>query len=71
MTIMTTKTKSLILTTLCVVALSACGYQGSYRYKCQDPQNWEKQECNPPDCEITGECWKDLVGFNSEEETGE
>ena len=41
--------------------LSGCGYDGHYRYPCQDPANWEKAECNPPICEATGTCTKDLI----------
>ena len=44
-----------------VLTLSGC-YDGSYRYKCQDSANWDKAECNPPICESTGTCSKDLVG---------
>jgi hypothetical protein len=29
-----------------VLVLSSCGYQGQYRYPCQDPTNWDKAECN-------------------------
>ena len=61
------RTKSLILTTLSVVSLSACGYQGSYRYSCQDPANWENEECNPPICIADGGCSKELIGFDWEE----
>ena len=32
-----------------------------YRYPCQDPANWELEECNPPMCEATGACTKDLI----------
>lgn len=32
-----------------------------YRYPCQDPENWELLECNPPICEATGACTKDLI----------
>jgi len=62
-------TRGLLLATLGVFALSACGYQGSYRYECQDPENWKAEKCNPPMCKVDGGCWKELVGF--EEETGE
>lgn len=44
------------------LVLSGCGYDGHYRYPCQDPENWEKAECNPPLCEATGTCTKDLIG---------
>jgi hypothetical protein len=48
---------------LCLV-LSGCGYDGSYRYECQDPANWENEECNPPLCKVDGACSKDLIGFD-------
>ena len=52
---------------LSVVALvltfmaSGCGYDGSYRYPCQDPANWEAEECQPPLCEADGTCTKFLL----------
>lgn len=42
--------------------LSSCGYQGQYRYPCQDPKNWETSECKPPVCSAAGTCPIDLVG---------
>lgn len=45
-----------------MLSLTSCGYQGGYRYACQDPANWGKAECEPPICEATGTCTKDLVG---------
>lgn len=44
------------------LSISSCGYQGSYRYPCQDPANWESKECNPPLCTAYGQCTKDLIG---------
>jgi len=41
--------------------LSSCGWDGSYRYPCQDPANWEAKDCNPPICEASGTCTKDLI----------
>ena len=40
---------------------TGCSYDGSYRYKCQDPANWELAECNPPICEASGTCTRDLL----------
>jgi hypothetical protein len=54
-------TASLIGISLALV-LSSCGYDGHYRYECQDPANWNSAECNPPTCEATGTCSRDLVG---------
>ena len=54
--------RKLIASLACLMLLTSCGYQGGYRYPCQDPANWEKAECNPPICESTGTCSRDLVG---------
>ncbi len=53
---------AIALSGLLMLSLSSCGYQGFYRYPCQDPANWEKAECNPPICEATGTCTKDVIG---------
>lgn len=50
-----------------LLLLSGCGYDGHYRYECQDPSNWDSKECNPPDCEADGACSKDLIGFDWEQ----
>ena len=44
------------------LVLTGCGYDGHYRYPCQDPANWEKAECKPPLCTVAGACPEDLVG---------
>jgi len=50
------------LITLCLcLMLTGCGYDGWVRYPCQEPKNWETAECNPPICEATGTCTKDLL----------
>ena len=55
-----------ILSPLAVIVLalilSACNFQGNFRYPCQDPANWEKDECKPPICTVNGACPEDLVG---------
>lgn len=28
----------------------------SFRYPCQDPQNWDKQICQKPTCDVTRTC---------------
>jgi hypothetical protein len=50
-----------------LLTLAGCGYQGGYRYECQDPENWEAPECNPPMCKVDGACSKDLIGFDPNE----
>jgi hypothetical protein len=47
---------------LLALLLTGCGYDGGYRYPCQDPANWDNVECNPPICEPSGTCSRDLVG---------
>lgn len=51
--------KLLLVGLLC---LTGCGYDGTFRYPCQDPANWEKTECKPPVCTVNGACPEDLVG---------
>lgn len=43
------------------LALSGCEYDGNFRYPCQDPVNWQKDECKPPICTANGACPEDLV----------
>jgi uncharacterized membrane protein YebE (DUF533 family) len=44
------------------LALSSCGYQGYTRYPCQEFENWEKDECQRPQCEAQGICTEDILG---------
>jgi predicted small lipoprotein YifL len=53
--------KRLTLSALLVFSLTGCGYDGHFRYPCQDPTNWEKAECKPPVCTATQTCPVDLV----------
>ena len=46
---------------LTAVTLTGCGYDGFYRYPCQDPKNWETAECKPPICTASQTCPVDLV----------
>ena len=56
--------KAILLVGVAISALllSSCGYQGQYRYPCQDPSKWETPECKPPVCSVAGTCPVDLVG---------
>jgi len=49
--------------------LSGCGYDGTYRYPCQDPANFDNPECNLPLCKVDGTCTIDILGFDPK--TGE
>lgn len=42
------------------ITLSGCEYR--YRYPCQDPANWNKEECNNLECKVQGNCTDDLLG---------
>jgi hypothetical protein len=44
--------KTIILTSLLLLA----GCETQYRYFCQDPENWEKAECQKPLCEVNRDC---------------
>ena len=46
------------------ILLASCGYDGKYRYECQDPANWEKPECQRPTCQVDGACPDTLLGFD-------
>lgn len=45
---------------------TSCGYDGYYRYPCQDPTNWENEECQRPLCETGTGCTDDLIGKEGE-----
>ena len=53
--------KRLALLSLLTLTLTACGYDGNFRYPCQDPANWDDPNCQPPICEADGTCTKDLL----------
>jgi hypothetical protein len=55
------KLKRFIAFFLIAISLSGCGYQGWVRYPCQEYENWDKPECNPPQCIPTGSCTKDII----------
>lgn len=48
-----------ITATIIVFAMAGDGH---YRYPCQDPANWNKQDCKPPVCDANGSCTKHLIG---------
>jgi hypothetical protein len=52
-----------------LLLLSGCGYQGGYRYPCQDPANWGAKECVPPECKALGLCTEDILGFDPTDST--
>jgi hypothetical protein len=54
--------KRFLLAAALTLTLTGCSFDGSFRYPCQDPANWEKAECKPPICTVNGACPVDLVG---------
>jgi hypothetical protein len=38
---------------LCLL-LASC--EDNYRYPCQNPHNWEKEDCKPPICSVNQNC---------------
>jgi hypothetical protein len=39
------------------------GCDDRFRYPCQDPDNWDKQECKKPWCSADGTCPEDLTHY--------
>ena len=56
--------KRFSLVLISILALASCGYDGKYRYACQDPANWGKTECEPPVCKVDGACTETLLGWD-------
>ena len=63
------KITTIALSSLLMLLLAGCGYDGGYRYPCQDPVNWKIAECNPPICEASGTCTKDLIKTDTAQQT--
>lgn len=40
--------------------MTLAGCSDSYRYPCQDPNNWELKQCKKPFCSANGTCPEDL-----------
>ena len=48
------------LAVLCIPIVIAAGCKERYRYPCQDPKNWETEQCKKPLCEVHRQC-PDLI----------
>ena len=53
-----------------LLAVAGCAFDGTYRYPCQDPDNWDNTECKPPVCNVDGTCTETLLGFDPASEDG-
>ena len=60
---MTKHELKLLALTVCAGILCGllAGCEDRFRYPCQDPINWGKDECKPPICTATGTCPDMLV----------
>lgn len=47
--------KYLLLLLLLPLGLAMCSGD-RFRYPCQDPDNWDKDFCKPPKCDVTRTC---------------
>jgi hypothetical protein len=47
---------------LALSLLLVAGCEDHYRYPCQDPANWNTEECQRPQCEAEGICPDQLLG---------
>jgi hypothetical protein len=61
--------KKIVLAAALSLFLAGCGYDGHYRYECQDPANWNDSDCHPPTCLVDGMCTENLIGFDPTETT--
>ena len=48
--------KKLLLLSLLILT----GCNDRFRYPCQDPKNWDTEDCKPPYCTARQECPEDL-----------
>ena len=46
---------------LIIVALGLTACEDKFRYPCQDPKNWEKEDCKPPVCTASQTCPEMLI----------
>jgi hypothetical protein len=46
---------------LSVLLMVLTGCDDHYRYPCQDPKNWQNEECKPPICTATATCPDQLI----------
>lgn len=44
-----------IVAATAILMLAGCDFE-TYRYACQNPDNWESAECQKPQCEVSRTC---------------
>lgn len=53
--------KALIIAGIAALLMTGCSDR--FRYPCQDPTNWDLQECKKPFCSADGTCPEDLTHY--------
>ena len=51
---------------LSILLVLLTGCEDRFRYPCQNPENWELDECKPPICTASGTCPDQLVTIEKE-----
>jgi hypothetical protein len=46
----------LAIAVLAIPVVLAAGCEQKFRYPCQDPKNWETEQCKKPLCEVNRDC---------------
>jgi hypothetical protein len=46
---------------VCLVVVALTGCEDQYRYPCQNPDNFQRTECQKPKCQFTQQCPEYLV----------
>jgi hypothetical protein len=46
----------LAIAALAIPIFIAAGCEQKFRYPCQDPANWETEQCKKPLCEVNRDC---------------
>jgi len=49
--------------------LLLAGCEERFRYPCQDPSNWNENQCKKPFCSANGTCPEDLTHYEKEKVT--
>lgn len=48
--------RALAIVAIAAILLSLAACEDRYRYVCQDPKNWQAEQCTRPTCAVTGTC---------------
>ena len=54
------KYRRAVMAVIFLPLLTAAGCEQRYRYPCQNPENWDRPECQRPLCEVNRDC-PDLI----------